>query len=313
MIVVLEGMAGTGKTTVAKVFEDHGFTYFKDSYPAYTGQDRLALCYEYLNAFKNVNKDIDVVIDRCIISAYMYEKYYRNRIFSIGENKEYFYLDRMLEEMKVKYIYLHRDENYEDHTFDAFDIDVKEMESEYRYRFNKSVVKNKFIFDISEVSPEDIFDKVVSNEHSEIEEDKMFDFYLASPFFNEEQCEREEFVKNSLRERGYSVYAPREHGIVAKNESNSVIKEVFDSNVESIKSSKRVIAITDGKDMGTIWEVGYAYGIGKEVVYFAETLGNNPFNLMLSESGVGIYTSRASLVKAILDNDWYHKSEVVHE
>ena len=73
------------------------------------------------------------------------------------------------------------------------------------------------------------------------------------------------------------------------------------------------MAITDEKDIGTIWEAGYAYGIGKEVVYYAETLGNNPFNIMLSESGVGIFKDYTSFCKACNSNDFYHKEEVAHE
>lgn len=45
-----------------------------------------------------------------------------------------------------------------------------------------------------------------------------------------------------------------------------------------------VIAITDGKDVGTIWEMGVAYEAGVPVIGVALTLGDNPFNLMLSES-----------------------------
>ena len=66
-----------------------------------------------------------------------------------------------------------------------------------------------------------------------------------------------------------------------------------------------VFAVTDGKDMGTIWEAGYAYGIDKPVLYYAETLGNNQFNLMLAESGKDVFLSQdevtyGSVIDAIL-------------
>ena len=44
--------------------------------------------------------------------------------------------------------------------------------------------------------------------------------------------------------------------------------------------------------MGTIWEAGYAYGINKPVIYFAETLGDNKFNLMLAQSGRDVFMSQ---------------------
>ena len=65
--------------------------------------------------------------------------------------------------------------------------------------------------------------------------------------------------------------------------------------------------------MGTIWEAGYAYGIGKPVIYFAETLGDNPFNSMLSESGKGIFTKRIDVMDAASTGDFYRKEKVNRE
>ena len=53
--------------------------------------------------------------------------------------------------------------------------------------------------------------------------------------------------------------------------------------------------MTDGKDMGTIWEAGYAFGINKPIIYFAETLGNGQFNLMLARSGNVVYQDMADI------------------
>ena len=80
---------------------------------------------------------------------------------------------------------------------------------------------------------------------------------------------------------------------------------MFNDNCNAIKSSRAVFAVTDGKDVGTIWEAGYAHGIGKPVVYYAETLGDNLFNLMLAQSGNEVFTSQnevtyGALIDAIL-------------
>ena len=69
------------------------------------------------------------------------------------------------------------------------------------------------------------------------------------------------------------------------------------------------MAITDEKDIGTIWEAGYAYGIGKEIVYYAETLGNNPFNVMLGKSGIGIFTNHNDLIEASKTGSFFNKNE----
>ena len=104
-----------------------------------------------------------------------------------------------------------------------------------------------------------------------------------------------------------------EHGIVGSLSSHSFVKNIFDSNIEAIKNSKYVLAITDEKDMGTIWEAGYAYGIGKPVIYVAVTLEDKPFNIMLSESGIGIFKSYDSLKISANRNNWGFKEDVKYE
>lgn len=137
-----------------------------------------------------------------------------------------------------------------------------------------------------------------------------YDFYLASPFFNDSQVDRMMKVLGVLRSKGYSVYAPYEHGIVGDKLDKNLIKTIFMSNVEAIRSSKNVIAITDEKDMGTIWEAGYAYGKGIPIIYYCETIGNNPFNIMLSESAIGIFKDIDSLKKAACDNCFTRKETI---
>ena len=41
--------------------------------------------------------------------------------------------------------------------------------------------------------------------------------YLASPWFNDEQAERENRIKEKLREIGFDVYSPRENGVLKLN------------------------------------------------------------------------------------------------
>lgn len=119
-----------------------------------------------------------------------------------------------------------------------------------------------------------------------------YDLYFASPFFNDEEVEREEFLIKKLRSCGFKVFSPKEAIFVQPNAPISIRKKAFDGNIKAIDSSLAVFAVTDGKDMGTIWEAGYAFGKGIPVIYFAETLGDKPFNLMLAQSGRFVFTSR---------------------
>ena len=116
--------------------------------------------------------------------------------------------------------------------------------------------------------------------------------YFASPFFNEEQVEREERLKKALRDLGFEVFSPKEASKLNPNSNLKEQKETFEMNLKNIDDCDILFGVTDGKDMGTIWEAGFAYGINKPVVYFAETLGDNPFNLMLAQSGLDVFTSQ---------------------
>lgn len=115
--------------------------------------------------------------------------------------------------------------------------------------------------------------------------------YFASPFFNDDQIEREERCKAKLRELGFKVWSPKENCIVTNNFSSEARTKAFQDNIKNIDNADIIFAITDGKDMGTIWEAGYAYAKDKLIIYYCETLGDNKFNLMLAESGTIILLS----------------------
>ena len=122
--------------------------------------------------------------------------------------------------------------------------------------------------------------------------------YLASPFFNEEQVEREERIKRKLRELGFDVYSPKEACFCPPNASQELRRQTFEDNIKNINDCDAVFAITNGKDMGTIFEAGYAYGIGIPVIYFCEGL-TGQFNLMLAQSAALVITKDDLNVKRI--------------
>lgn len=113
---------------------------------------------------------------------------------------------------------------------------------------------------------------------------KKHNVYLASPFFKPDQIERVELVENLLEKHGYTYFSPRKELVCPPNATHEQRKKTFEGNHNGILDAEMVIAITDGKDVGTIWEMGVAYEANIPVVGVALTLGNAPFNLMLSES-----------------------------
>ena len=114
--------------------------------------------------------------------------------------------------------------------------------------------------------------------------------YLASPFFTEEQVEREERLKAKLRGLGITVLSPKEFCFCPPDASDELREKTFKDNLKHIEEADAIFAITNGKDIGTIFEAGYAYGINKPIIYFCERLSGQ-FNLMLAQSGNVVLTN----------------------
>jgi nucleoside 2-deoxyribosyltransferase len=124
--------------------------------------------------------------------------------------------------------------------------------------------------------------------------------YIASPFFNPEQLERVEWIKSVLEQQDIKYFSPKDECICPPDATIAQRQKVFSDNVEHILSTDFTFCITDGKDIGTIWEAGYAYAAKKPIFYFAETLNGAQFNLMLAMSGARVFTDRAAVEAADL-------------
>lgn len=140
---------------------------------------------------------------------------------------------------------------------------------------------------------------------------KKYDFYIAAPFFNPDQITRVALVETMLEKYGLTYFSPRKDSACENIHDPEVRKRVFELNHNSILASKGVIAITDGKDPGTIWEAGFAYANNIPVIYIAFTLGKDgQFNLMLAESGVAACRTVEELKAAIDGKAIYFKGEI---
>ena len=305
LIVVVEGLERTGKTTLCKEFEERGFVYFKDfnrinKHLCSGMESRLDTTLTFL---QNLSENgVNVVVDRLHLSEYAYGK-----IFRKGHAANVDYIDNAISKLNSVLILckFDNDEEYKNRMLLKYTPEqVRKLSEEFEYYFDKSEIKNKFEYEFSKYDVSKyvnyIFEQIKYYE---------YDFYLASPFFKDRQIQREEAVKNLLRNEGYTVYSPRENGVLTPDATDEVRTKIFKENCEAIQKSHRILAITDEKDIGTIWEAGYAYGIGKEVVYYAETLGSNPFNVMLGKSGIGIFTKYNDLVEAAASNMFNNKNE----
>ena len=111
----------------------------------------------------------------------------------------------------------------------------------------------------------------------------MTKIYIASPFFNEQETEVLGQVETILKERGFSVFSPREHEVREGNVGSLVwSRETFHNDKSAIDWSDVVVMIYWGNysDSGTAWECGYAYATHKPVIVLQ--LGESS-NLMIHE------------------------------
>lgn len=118
--------------------------------------------------------------------------------------------------------------------------------------------------------------------------------YLASPFFNDEQIERVAFVEKVLRSKGLDVFSPREHQVPEIPFGSKKWRDlVFAHDVANIHKADLVVAVYDGKDEGTMWEIGYAYANRIPIVVFNES--TKVLNLMITDSLHAYLGSREEL------------------
>lgn len=122
--------------------------------------------------------------------------------------------------------------------------------------------------------------------------------YIAAGWFSPEQRERLDEILHECKMADIEVYSPKDELLFEEGKDLSPAK-VFDANVNNIKECDFVIASTEGKDMGTLFECGYAYKCNKPIVYYFVSKGK--FNLMLAESATAVCDCKERL-KVYLKN-----------
>ncbi|TXH03065.1 MAG: nucleoside 2-deoxyribosyltransferase [Nevskiaceae bacterium] len=88
--------------------------------------------------------------------------------------------------------------------------------------------------------------------------------YLAGPFFDLAQVWMVQRARADLQELGLTVFSPYHDIGIGSAE------DVVGLDLEHIQKSDLVMAITDGLDSGTIYEIGYARALNKPVVVYSE-------------------------------------------
>jgi nucleoside 2-deoxyribosyltransferase len=107
--------------------------------------------------------------------------------------------------------------------------------------------------------------------------------YIAAPFFSSTQLAIVESIKATLVINGIEFFSPKDESTFKQGDDP---KYIIGLNCHGILTSDVVIAVTDDKDVGTMFECGFAYSHQIPIVYL--WLGQREgqkFNLMLAASG----------------------------
>lgn len=113
--------------------------------------------------------------------------------------------------------------------------------------------------------------------------------YLAGPFFNYGERWLVNLVRNSLMDLGIEVFSPlHDVGIGPPD-------KVAPADIRGLENCDAVLALLDGVDSGTLFEVGYAKAKNIPVVGFAEQ-SKNPNLTMLLGTEVPVYSDLAQAV-----------------
>ena len=122
----------------------------------------------------------------------------------------------------------------------------------------------------------------------------MKKIYLASGWFNPTQDAELTQLEKIFDDRAdhFELASPRRIFICPPNAPKEVQDETFNGNLHHIKTADFLVVNTRDKDIGTIWEAGYAFAFDRPIVYFCAGLPSGAkFNLMLARSGIKVCTS----------------------
>jgi nucleoside deoxyribosyltransferase len=117
--------------------------------------------------------------------------------------------------------------------------------------------------------------------------------YLAAGWFNPVQAEELTMLEEICDSKEWiELASPRRIFVCPPSASKETQDATFDGNLHHIKTADFLIVNTRDKDIGTIWEAGYAFANDVPIVYFCNGLPEGAkFNLMLARSGVKVCTS----------------------
>jgi len=137
--------------------------------------------------------------------------------------------------------------------------------------------------------------------------------YIAAPFFNNDQLRVVKNIELELDIANIKYYSPRSEGILkdmTPEQRKERMSYLFQQNVKHLNLCSHLLAVIDNYDTGTVWEMGYAYAKGSEILTY--TNYHHGINVMLNESIIGHCMEIWQIVPALNGNiDLVKGSDVI--
>ena len=108
--------------------------------------------------------------------------------------------------------------------------------------------------------------------------------YIAAPFFNDEEVSVVSEIENALEQYNIQYFSPRKEGVIkdmSPDKKQGALKGIYDSNMNGIAGCNLMIAVIDGRDVGTMFEMGVQSCLirGKVDERYLITFSNKEFGL----------------------------------
>lgn len=292
LLILIEGIDRVGKSTLAKklnekiegsILLDRSFDDAILGSEEYNQSNTNAREFELINFYESLmraNKDAVLIVDRFHLSTCLFETIDRKNFDSIGTMIE---IDSYLSGRDDIYLIEVFPEDIE-LSSTLHGSDLKDYDKYMMMLFGITTISNVIATSWNGINNR--FDEIVKMLFSKDE----YDFYIAGPFFNEKQIDVIKGIENAIENAGMTYFSPRLTGVVDSESSDATMEEIFAHDLEAIDRARCIIAVTDGKDMGTLFECGYAFATCVPIIYVALEL-NGKFNLMLAKSARQVLTS----------------------
>jgi nucleoside 2-deoxyribosyltransferase len=117
--------------------------------------------------------------------------------------------------------------------------------------------------------------------------------YLAGPFFTLAALWLIEQARKNLLDMGLRVFSPY-HEV-----GHGSAYDVVDLDLDGLRKCDVVLAIGDGLDSGTVYEVGYARAMGKPVIFYSENESESDKKMMAGSGCILCHDYATAIYKAL--------------